>query len=127
MHLLLREKLSTTAELLPSLEPSPTILDSSISPKESELQPLDSHKLLETESLLPKDQPWLLINLPNSPQLEKVSFFWEAQEIDKQKDISVFAQVKRDPTLLLVLDQREESSKEQEAEDDCLFKLNKQI
>lgn len=98
-----------------------------MSPKDSKLQPLGSHKLPETESLLPKEQSWPSINLPNSPPLERESFFWEAQEIDRQKDISVFAQVKRDHTLLLVLDQREESSKEQEAEDDCLFKLNKQI
>ena len=98
-----------------------------MSPKESKLLPLDSHKLPETESLLPKEQSWPSINLLNSPPLERESFFWEAQEIDRQKDISVFAQVKRDRTLLLVSEQKEENSKELEAEDDCLFKLNKQI
>jgi hypothetical protein len=45
----------------------------------------------------------------------------EVQEIEKLKDISVFAQVKRAHTLLLVSDQLVENSRWPEAEDDSIL------
>lgn len=48
-------------------------------------------------------------------------FYWsEAQEIDKPKDILVFIQVKEALTLLPESEQKEDTSKELEEEDDCL-------
>ena len=123
----LRERPSTTPGSSPLLDQSPTTLDSSTSPKDSESQPLDLPKLPEKESLLPKVHPWPSINSPNSPPLERVSSFWEAPETERQKDISVWPLVKRDHTLLLASDHKVENSKGLEAEDDRLFKLNKQI
>ncbi len=47
-----------------------------------------------------------------------MSFFWEVQEIDKLKDISVSIQVKRDHTALQESEPKEDTSKELEEEDD---------
>jgi len=53
-----------------------------------------------------------------------MSYYLEAQEIEKPKDISVFAPVKEALTLPLASDQLVENSKWLEAEDDqILFKI----
>ena len=48
-------------------------------------------------------------------------FFWEVQEIEKLKDISVFIQVKRDHMLPQELDAKVDISKEPEEEDDHTY------
>ena len=45
-------------------------------------------------------------------------FFWEGQEIEKQRGISESTQDRRTLTLLLESEPREENGKELEAEDD---------
>jgi hypothetical protein len=82
---------------------------------------LDLPKLQETESLSPREAAWLLINLLNLHPQEKMFYCLEVQEIEKLKDISVFAQVKRAHTLLLVSDQLVENSRWPEAEDDSIL------
>ena len=75
----------------------------------------------DKESLPPRDNALLSINWLKLPQLEKMFFFWEVQEIEKLKDISVFTQVKRDPTPPQELDAKVEISKEPEEEDDLTY------
>ena len=110
--------ITNSSALSPLLEPSPTMLDYSTYPKDSELSPLDSPKLPEIESQLPREAAWLSTNSHNSPPLEKTSCCLEVQETEKPKDISVFAPAKKAHTLLLVLDQLVENSKWPEEEDD---------
>jgi hypothetical protein len=59
--------------------------------------------------------------------MERTSFFSEDQEIEKQKDISVFALAKRDLTLLPASEPKVENSKEPEEEDDHNFYLTLRI
>ena len=57
------------------------------------------------------------------PQPVEMSSFWEVQETDKQKDISVFTPVKEALTLHLVLETKVENGKELEEEDDFMQSL----
>ena len=92
--------------------------------KDLKLQLLSSLKPQETEFKLLKEHAIPLINLLNWHQLEKEFSYWEDLEIEKQKDISVSFQVKKDLTLLLMSEPKVVNSKEPEAEDDhpTLFK-----
>ena len=79
--------------------------------------------LLDLELQKPKDNVWLLINLHNQHQQERMFFCWEVHETEKLKDILVCIQVKRVPTLLQESGQKEENGKEQEEEDEIVFKF----
>ena len=124
--LLLPKVITNSSVLSPLLEPSPTMLDYSMYPKDLELLLLDSPKQPEIELPLPTEVAWLSINSPNSHPLEKTSCCSEVQETEKPKDISVSALVKKAHTLLLVSDQLVENSKWPEEEDDSfVFNISK--
>ena len=113
-------KLSSTQESLLLLVQLPMTPDCWLFQRDSELLPWDSPTKPDKESPPPRDNALLSINWPKSPQLGKTSSLSEVQEIEKLKDISVFTQVKRDPTLPQELDAKEDISKEPEEEDDSL-------
>ena len=81
----------------------------------------------ELESLPQKAAASPSINLLNWPPMARTSFSSEDPEIEKQKDISVFAPVKRDHTLLPASEPKAENSKELEEEDDHNFYLTLRI
>jgi len=94
------------------------ILDFWMFPKDLESVLWSSLLKQDKESLLLKDKPSLLINLPKLLPLERMSSLLEALEIEKQKDISVCIQVKEDLTLLQELEPKVGNSREPEEEDE---------
>ena len=120
----LSTKTTNSHALLPSSEPSPTMLDFSTSQKDLKLLALSSLKLPERELKLPRENATLLISLPSLHPLERVFFCLEVLETEKLRGILVYTLVRRVPTLLLTSEPRAVNSRELEAEDDpILFKI----
>ena len=120
-----KSKITSLDALLLLLDLSPTMLDSSTFLKDSESQLLSSLQQPETEFKPPREPVSHLTSSLNWHQQEKEFSFWEDQETEKQKDISVLCPVRRDLTQLPMSEPKVVNSREPEAEDDhpILFKL----
>jgi hypothetical protein len=82
------------------------------------LSPSSSLRVPELESLPTRDLPLPSTSSLNSHPLAKTSSYWEVPETERLRGISVSTPDNVDPTLLPELDQRVESSRELEEEDD---------